>query len=195
MRKCSVDLVTGFLSSGKTSFINHFLNKTLKREETIIIQCEEGKEKINLILAQKSNLSIKTIHSYKELTVERFIRMIKFYKPKRMIIECNGVEDVSYVTNIFNDNKLKAYFKLTGMINIVDGNMFNMFLQNLPHIIKPCLEQSDLIVYNKAGNISDNRINDDINLIKKLNIHAHILVAYDKNDLERKINKARIISA
>lgn len=195
MRKCSVDLVTGFLSSGKTSFINVFLNKTLKREETIIIQCEDGKENINKFIKERSNVSVKKFHSYDELTIERFVRMIKFYKPERMIIECNGVEDISKVVAMFNETKLRAYFKVSGVINVIDALTFNMFLQNLPHLIRPCIEISDLIIFNKANELSDERIDLNLNIIKEMNVHAHIVVAYDKYDLEKKINKAKIITA
>lgn len=195
MRKCSVDLVTGFLSSGKTSFINVFLKKTLKREEVIIIQCEHGKEKINSFIASRNNVNVKKFTSYDELTVERFIRMIKFYKPERMIIECNGVEDSTYFINIFNSTKLTGYFKLSGIININDALTFNMFLQNLPHLVRPSLEKSDLIVFNKANDVPEVKMDKLIEEVKQLNSHAHILIAYNKNDLEKKINQARVINA
>lgn len=195
MRKCSVDLVTGFLSSGKTSFINIFLEKTLKREETIVVKCESGKEEISDLILRKNNLNIKTFGSGKELTEERFLRMSKFYKPERMIIECNGVEDVDYLVNLFNTTKLKSYFRVTGMINMVDAPTFNMFFKNLGHLVLPCIERSDLIIFNKANQLSEERIDSDLNLIKKMNTHAHILVAYDKGDLEKKINKAKVINA
>lgn len=195
MRKCSVDLVTGFLSSGKTSFINVFLKKTLKREEVIIIQCEHGKEKINSFIASRNNVNVKKFTSYDELTVERFIRMIKFYKPERMIIECNGVEDSTYFINIFNSTKLTGYFKLSGIININDALTFNMFLQNLPHLVRPSLEKSDLIVFNKANDVPEVKMDKLIEEVKQLNSHAHILIAYNKNNLEKKINQARVINA
>ena len=195
MKKCSVDLVTGFLSSGKTSFINVFLKKTLKREETIIVRCEDGKEDINEFIRGKNNLSVKNFKSGKELTEERFIRMVKFYKPQRMIIECNGIEDIDYLTTLFNTSKLRGYFRVTGMINMVDAPTFNMFLKNLGHLVLPCLERSDLIILNKASGISEDRVDSDLKIIKNLNNHAHILVAYDKADLEKKINKAKVINA
>ena len=195
MKKCSVDLVTGFLSSGKTTFINVFLKKTLKGEETIVVRCESGKEELNEIIKNKGNLSIKNFISGKELTEERFIRMVKFYKPERMIIECNGIEDIDYLTNLFNTVKLRSYFRITGMINMIDASTFSMLLKNLGHLVLPCLERSDLIIFNKASEISEEKVDVDLNIIKNLNNHAHILVAYDKSDLEKKINKAKVINA
>lgn len=195
MKKCSVDLVTGFLSSGKTSFINIFLEKTLRREETIIVQCEDGAEHIDENIKSKFNVSLKTFSSNNELTEERFIRMIKFYKAERMIIECNGVEELDTLVKLFNTTKLKAYFRLSGIITVLNALTFNMFLKNLGHIILPYIEKGDLIVLNKSDEVSEEVLERDISIIKNLNNHAHILVASDKNDLKAKIIKAKVINA
>ncbi|MGL5820774.1 MAG: GTP-binding protein [Sarcina sp.] len=195
MRKCSVDLVTGFLSSGKTSFINLFMAKTLGHEEVILIQCEDGKEHIKDSIGNKLNLNVKKFSSNKNLTEERLVRMIKFYKPSRMVIECNGIEDVTELIKLFNTTKLKAYFKVTGLITVLDTLTFGMFIKNLGHIFIPAVESSDLIILNKADKASDEVIEKNLNIIKNLNTHGHIVVAYDKNDFEKKVNKTRVISA
>ncbi|MGL4762645.1 MAG: GTP-binding protein [Sarcina sp.] len=196
MRKCSVDLVTGFLSSGKTSFINSFINKTLKKkEELIVIQCEEGKVAIDEQLESRFNVSLKKFTSSSDLSEERFIRMIKFYKPERMIIECNGVEAVTSLVTIFNSSKLRPYFKLTGIISILDSVTFNMLIKNLGHLVVPCIEKSDLIILNKSNEISEELLEKNLGIVKNLNTHAHILIANDKSDLDRKINKAKVINA
>lgn len=195
MKKCSVDLVTGFLSSGKTSFINIFLEKTLKREETIVVQCEDGMEHIDSNITNRFNVSLKTFSSNKELTEERLIRMIKFYKAERMIIECNGVEELDDIVKLFNTTKLRAYFRISGIITVLNALTFNMFLKNLGHIILPYIEKGDLIVLNKSDEVSEEIIERDINILKNLNNHAHILVASNKEDLKTKIIKAKVINA
>ena len=195
MRKCSVDLVTGFLSSGKTSFINSFINKTLRKEELIVVQCEDGKVAIDERLESKFNVSLKKFVSSSELSEERLIRMIKFYKPERMIVECNGIEDVTNLVTIFNSSKLRPYFKLTGIISILDSLTFNMLIKNLGHLVVPCIEKSDLIILNKSNEISEELLEKNLGIVKNLNTHAHILIADDKADLERKIIKAKVINS
>ncbi|MGL5575588.1 MAG: GTP-binding protein [Sarcina sp.] len=195
MRKCSVDLVTGFLSAGKTSFINSYISKTLRREELIIVQCEEGRCEVAKDIQSKFNVSIKKFSTSSELTEERLIRMSKFYKPNRMIIECNGVEDVNNLIKIFNLPKLRGYFKLTGVVSILDALTFNMLLKNLGHLIIPCVEKSDLIILNKSDQISDELLEKNLGIVQNLNTHAHILIARDKQDLERRIFKAKVITA
>ena len=195
MKKCSVDLVSGFLSAGKTSFINSYVSKTLKKEELIIVQCEEGKCSIDKEIEKKSNVSLKKFLSSSELTEERLIRMAKFYKPERIIIECNGVEDINNLVRIFNLSQLRGYFKLTGVISILDSLTFNMLMKNLGHLVVPCIEKSDLIILNKSNQISNELLEKNLGIVQKLNTHAHILVATDEEDLEKRIFKAKVINA
>lgn len=194
MRKCSVEIINGFLSSGKTTFLNGFLRKTVKREEVVVIQCECGKEGIALDIENKFNVSVKKFKSNDELTVERLIRIIKFYKPSRLVIESNGISDISKILNLFNNIKLRAYFKVTGIVTIVNSGTLNSFLKNLPHLIIPTIEASDLVILNYCNAITKESEDKYIKLLEGMNNHAHIVAAREKRDLEEKIQKVRIIS-
>lgn len=194
MRKCSVEIISGFLSSGKTTFLNEFLRKTVKREEIVIITCEKGKEEISEDIKEKFNISIKEFKSNEEISEERLIRLIKFYKPSRLIIESNGVSDINKTINLFNSLKLRAYFKVTGLVTIASATTLNAFIKNLGHLIIPTIEASDLIILNYCNTITKETEEKYLRLLENLNDHAHIVVAYEKDDLEKKIQKVKIIS-
>lgn len=194
MRKCSVEIINGFLSSGKTTFLNGFLKKTVKREEVVVIQCEGGKEKIDLDIENKFNVNVKRFKSNEELTIERLIRIIKFYKPSRLVLESNGISDITKTLNLFNSIKLRAYFRVTGIVTVVNSGTLNSFLKNLPHLIIPAIEASDLIILNYCNTITGKSEEKYIKLLEGMNNHAHIVATREKKDLEEKIQKVRIIS-
>lgn len=194
MRKCSVEIINGFLSSGKTTFLNGFLKKTVKREEVVVIQCEGGKEKIDLDIENKLNVNVKRFKSNEELTIERLIRIIKFYKPSRLVLESNGISDITKTLNLFNSIKLRAYFRVTGIVTVVNSGTLNSFLKNLPHLIIPAIEASDLIILNYCDTITRKSEEKYIKLLEGMNNHAHIVATKEKTDLEEKIQKVRIIS-
>lgn len=194
MRKCSVEIINGFLSSGKTTFLNGFLKKTVKREEVVVIQCEGGKEKIDLDIENKFNVNVKRFKSNEELTIERLIRIIKFYKPSRLVLESNGISDITKTLNLFNSIKLRAYFRVTGIVTVVNSGTLNSFLKNLPHLIIPAIEASDLIILNYCNTITRKSEEKYIKLLEGMNNHAHIVATREKKDLEEKIQKVRIIS-
>uniref|UniRef100_UPI00374F90E2 GTP-binding protein n=1 Tax=Clostridium baratii TaxID=1561 RepID=UPI00374F90E2 len=71
MFKVKVEIITGFLSSGKTTFINSLVNKTLiKNEKIVILLCEQGSTSVDITLEKKENISVKYITVNEEITEE-----------------------------------------------------------------------------------------------------------------------------
>lgn len=192
MRKCSVDLITGFLSSGKTSFINHILDDFFK-EEILIIQCESGKEALFTNKINR-NINIKYFPSMDEINEEDLIRSIKFYAPRRILIECNGAgETKSFIEKIRN-GELKEYLKIGLIVNLIDMTTFNMFLKNIPSMIIPNISLSNLIVLNKCNEISPNSLKEYKEMIGRFNPNAHIVNCIGKEERNMNFNKDRLIN-
>ncbi len=63
--KIQVEIVTGFLGAGKTSFINSLIKESyVKGEKIIVIQLENGEEKIS---DEISNYGLVTIYKQSDL--------------------------------------------------------------------------------------------------------------------------------
>lgn len=189
MKKCSVDLVTGFLSSGKTSFINHTLEGGFK-DEILIIQGEKGKESINI---KRKNINIKNYLDMEKLEEEDLIRSIKFYEPKRIIFECNGVISSKKIIDKIRGDKLRNYLNLDIVINLIDMTTFDMFLKNIPSMIVPNISLSNLIILNKCEYIKGDSLKEYKSMIEKFNKDAHIVNCIGKKENKMIFNKERLI--
>lgn len=194
MGKCTVDLVTGFLASGKTSLIKSVLSKATNREEIVVIQCEKGTEKLKAELLTKKGITVKEFASNDEITEERMVRLLKFYTPTRLLIECNGVGDIKKITDIFNSKSLKPYVKMGVVANLVDVTTLNMFLKNIPSLIMPNLQLSNLIILNKANNISEESVKEYLTMIETLNLYAHLVTCGSKEDLDDILDNSTIVN-
>ena len=86
-------LMTGFLESGKTSFLNFTIGQDYFYIEgrTLLILCEEGEEEYDPELLKMSNTMVEILESEEELTTERLVAMDVLYQPERVIIEYNGM--------------------------------------------------------------------------------------------------------
>ena len=73
--KVPIYLMTGFLESGKTSFLNFTLAQEYFQidEPTLLILCEEGEEEYDKKVLKKSRTSVEVIDSIEELTTERLV--------------------------------------------------------------------------------------------------------------------------
>lgn len=189
-----MDLITGFLASGKTSLIKSILSKATQREEIVLIQCEKGTERLKADFLNKKGVTLKEFASNDEITEERMVRLLKFYTPTRLIIECNGVGDIKRITDIFNSKALKSYVKMGVVANLVDVTTLNMFLKNIPSLIMPNLQLSNLIILNKSNNISEESVKEYVTMIETLNLYAHIITCGSKEELEEILDNSTIVN-
>lgn len=120
--KIEIEIVTGFLSSGKTKFINSMIEGGELEEETIVvIQDEFGESEINTVedkvIVVKNNIDNNIKFSFiKEI--------ISKYSPDRIFIECNGMKSLNSIIDIFQDKvgrKLcsKYYYMFTQGLNLL----------------------------------------------------------------------------
>lgn len=106
--KTKVDIVSGFLDSGKTTFINGMLeNKELLGERIVIIQCESGETEIHCELIKDKKVFIKNLDKDKLITQELIDTILDKYYPNRIIIEHNGMSKLEILVNIFEDRQIR----------------------------------------------------------------------------------------
>ncbi|CUO16929.1 MAG: GTP-binding protein [Sarcina ventriculi] len=184
MAKCTVDLITGFLDAGKSSLIKSILNKKNYREEIIVIQCENGKEIFDLGFINKKRITIKDFSINYEMNVERILRLLRFYDPDRIIIECSVGKDINSLLEVLNSRELKPYLRIGNITNVIDVTTLNILLKNMSTAILPSLQVSNLIILNKCNKISEKLVDEHIVTIETLNLHGHIIVNRSKNDME-----------
>lgn len=184
MAKCTVDLITGFLDAGKSSLIKSILNKKNYREEIIVIQCENGKEIFDLGFINKKRIIIKDFSINYEMNVERILRLLRFYDPDRIIIECSVGKDINNLLEVLNSRELKPYLRIGNITNVIDVTTLNILLKNMSTAILPSLQVSNLIILNKCNKISEKLVDEHIVTIETLNLHGHIIVNRSKNDME-----------
>ena len=77
--EAGVYIVTGFLESGKTKFMQEMLTDDgfSEGERTLLIVCEEGEEEYDSDLLKKSNTVMVTLDSQEELSGDKLVALDK----------------------------------------------------------------------------------------------------------------------
>ena len=116
-----VYLMTGFLDSGKTQFLNFTLSQDYFQIDgkTLLILCEEGEEEYDPRELLKYGVVIETVEDKEDLTEEWLEEMNKKHKPERVVIEYNGMWNCKNMT-------LPWYWKVEQQITTIDGSTFPM---------------------------------------------------------------------
>ena len=91
MREMPVYLFTGFLDSGKTTFIQETLEDPSFNgiEKTLVILCEEGEVELEPAKFANYNVDIITVDDEEELTQEYLAMLERECEYEKVIIEYN----------------------------------------------------------------------------------------------------------
>ncbi len=184
MLEVPVYLITGFLESGKTTFIKDVLASPdfADGEKTLLILCEEGEEEYDEKEYSRHNIEIVTVDKEEDLTPEYLERFHKYYKPYRVFVEFNGMWD----SNRFVQNALPRRWELVQTITIVDGSTFEMYLTNMRSLLSNIFMQTEMVIFNRCSLEMD--LNKFRRTVKALNQQA-MLAFEDENGNQLELGK------
>lgn len=184
IKKIDIEIVTGFLGAGKTTFINALLGNTLSQGERVLIfQNEIGEKSIENKYISSGQVALENVIS---------MDMIESYKPHRIIIEHNGAILLQELLDVLNQDKIRSTCSISTIFNILDAESFELYLSNMESFIFPPLYNSNLIIMNNFKGMykeDQARIKEKV---EKINSHAVILGIKDINWLEEELLKAHI---
>ncbi len=169
-REIPVYLFTGLLESGKTTFIQDTLGEEYFNtgEKTLLILCEEGMEEYDEIEMRDKNVFIELVEEEQQLTEDFFKKCQSTYKPKRILIEYNGMWKLEKVL----EDQYPQNWVLTQVISFVDASTFNMYWGNMRSIMIDQLSMSDMIILNRCD--ENTKRNDFRRAMKLFNKKAQI---------------------
>ena len=141
-------LLTGFLESGKTSFLNFTLQQDYFYTEgrTLLILCEEGEEEYDKAVLEMSNTVVEIIEKEEDLTSDRLAAMDILYQPERVIIEYNGM----WLVSNFEKMEKPEGWGIEQQITCVDASTFQMYMANMKSIFMDMVRGSDMVVFNRC---------------------------------------------
>lgn len=142
-----VYVFTGFLESGKTSFIKEILadpNFTTG-EKTLLIQCEEGIEEIDEEEQAEFDTVITPIEREDDLTPAAFKYLEQRHDPDRVLIEYNGMWKLESLAAAF-----PARWELYQIITTVDASTFELYSNNLGPMMFEHITTAELVIFNRC---------------------------------------------
>lgn len=175
-----IDIVSGFLGSGKTTLIKKMLNDN-KNEKVVVLENEFGQIGIDGELIKKDGLEVIELQNgciccsiklnFKN-TIEEIAEKLN---PDRIIIEPTGVGLLSEILIMLNDKKLKKYLKLNSIITVVDGVNYFDYIDNFGEFYEDQIKNAKTIIISKSQLIDHKSLNSVINSLKNINENSYII--------------------
>ena len=145
--KIPVYLFTGFLEGGKTHIIQESMEdkRFNSGEKTLILQCEEGVDELDLSRFWGKNIYLETIEDESEINKENLTALGKKHKIDRVIIEYNGM----WMLNTLYEN-LPDNWGLYQEMMFADANTFVSYNANMRQLMVDKLTNAEMIVLNRT---------------------------------------------
>lgn len=175
-----IDIISGFLGAGKTTLIKKLFQNGFNGEKVVLIENEFGDISIDSGFLKDSGVKIKEINAGCICCslvgdFETAIKdLVNQFHPDRIIIEPSGVGKLSDIINAVEKVKLSE-LKLNILATVVDGKKAKMYLKNFGEFFLNQIEAANTVIISKAENLSEEQIDELINIIKEHNEHANII--------------------
>lgn len=174
-------LITGFLGSGKTSFLKNFAKRNLHRKIVYLVN-EFSPRDIDAELISDKNPNIVSVAGgsiFCKCLVSEFINQLKLISEKfpdaeALLIEASGMANPKVVSKMLSETALDKIYRLSQIISIVDPNTFQKLCHTLPNILAQ-IEASNIVLINKTDICEVAKIAECIESIKKINPACKII--------------------
>ncbi len=142
-----VYLFTGFLEGGKTHMIQESMESEQFNtgEKTLIIQCEEGIDELDVSQFTGKNVYLETIEDESELTLENLTALGKKHKLDRIIIEYNGMWMLNKLYEALPEN-----WQIFQQMMFADANTFFAYNQNMRSLMVDKLMNCEMVVLTRT---------------------------------------------
>lgn len=146
--KVPIYLISGFLESGKTTFLNFTLQQDYFSiaGKTLLILCEEGEEEYDRAALARRNTVIEVIESEEEMTAERLEALDIMHQPERVVIEYNGM----WLVSKFEEMKKPEGWGIEQEITCVDASTYQVYMANMKSLFMDMVRNADMVLFNRC---------------------------------------------
>ena len=176
-----IDIVSGFLGAGKTTFIKKMLKEAYKEEQIVLIENEFGEIGIDGGFLKEAGVEIKEMNSgciCCSLVGDfgtSLKEVLEKYHPDRIIIEPSGVGKLSDVMKAVSDVTEQVGIHLNSAVAVVDASKCRMYAKNFGEFFIDQIEHAGTIILSRTGNINETKLAQAMEIIREHNDKAVVI--------------------
>lgn len=162
-----IDIITGFLESGKTTLINQLLQSNFLKEfdKILLIICEEGFTEYDEEKLREMHIKTLMLENESELDDNLFYQIEYKYHPDYIIVEYNGTWNISNILRL----KIPFEYKFRNVAFVSETEKFRNQLGNMATVMQPHILNSDIVIFNRFNKIHQGMQKKLVKDIKNIN--------------------------
>ena len=176
-----IDIISGFLGAGKTTFIKKLLEEAIAGEQVVLIENEFGEIGIDGGFLKDAGIEIREMNSgciCCSLVGDfgaSLAEVITKYRPERIIIEPSGVGKLSDVVKAVVDVSADMEVELNSAVTIVDAAKCKMYMKNFGEFFNNQIENAGTIVLSRTDITDAAKVRKDVDMLREKNRDAVII--------------------
>ena len=176
-----VDIISGFLGAGKTTFIKKLIEEVFPGEKLVLIENEFGEIGIDGGFLKDAGVEITEMNSGCICCTlvgdfsKALQKVLSEYQPDRVIIEPSGVGKLSDVVKAIEGVKEEADIEIDGRITVVDGKKAKIYMKNFGEFFENQVEHASTIVISRTQMMKDEKIEECVHILREKNPDAAII--------------------
>lgn len=176
-----VDIISGFLGAGKTTFIKKLIEEVFPGEKLVLIENEFGEIGIDGGFLKDAGVEITEMNSGCICCTlvgdfsKALQKVLTEYQPDRVIIEPSGVGKLSDVVKAIEGVKEEADIEIDGRITVVDGKKAKIYMKNFGEFFENQVEHASTIVISRTQMMKDEKIEECVHILREKNPDAAII--------------------
>ena len=173
-----VDIFSGFLGAGKTTLIKKLIADGYNGQKLVLIENEFGQIGIDGGFLKESGINITEMNSgciCCSLVGDfgtALQDVIAQFSPDRILIEPSGVGKLSDVVAAV---KRVEGTEICGTVTVIDASKCRIYLKNFKEFYENQIKYAGTIILSRTGNISQEKLDQAIALIREINDHSQII--------------------
>lgn len=170
-----VDLITGFLGSGKTTFLKQYAKHFIDKGEKVgILENDYGAVNVDMLLLNElrcDNCELEMVAGagdadcHKRRFKTKLISMgMSGYN--RVIIEPSGIFDIDEFFDSLREDPLERWYEIGSVITIVDSTLDTNLSDDSNYYLASQIANAGIIVFSKSQLATSDQIDNTISHIK-----------------------------
>lgn len=166
-----IDLITGFLGAGKTTFIRKYASYLIEKGENIgILENDFGAVNIDMMLLQDlmgDSCELEMISGgcdadcHKRRFKTKLISM-KMCGYDRIIVEPSGIYDVDEFFDVLREEPLDKWYEIGSIITIVDAGLSDTLNSEANYLLASEAANAGCIVLSRVQDTSEEKIQETL---------------------------------
>ena len=192
-----INIISGFLGAGKTTLIRKLIKEAYAGEKLVLIENEFGEIGIDGGFLQEAGIQITEMNSgciccslvgdFSKALNE----VMERFHPDRILIEPSGVGKLSDVDAAVKKLQ-RDDWRPGSKITVADAQRAKMYLKNFGEFYKDQVEAADLIVLSRTGDISGEKLEAALRLLREIHPGAAIVTTpWEELDGKQIVEAAR----